>query len=285
MPVSLRTEIEINAALNFVDTHDSTPGTNKLYLAIGKTTAWSNEAAPDTPLNNTDDDTSFWDNMIGLVKVSSTDTVFVVPNNVWTINTQYYVFDTSSTTGYEDAFYIKNLNREVYQCVTAAPANGLSTVEPLGDGGGSNIDTADNYSWKYLYTISSSDYTDMMEDEDSAWLVVNHGDNEDGSDANRAVDTNGVGNALFILGAKSVMVRAKLKDDAGGGLPDTGIVYRQVAIIRNPKATDGTTTLSAETVLVANATLYSGQMFYLENRLATNRAPEQSETVKVVVNF
>jgi hypothetical protein len=285
MPVSLRTDIEINAALNFVDTHDSSPGTNKLYLAIGRDLAWSNEASPPTPTNNTDNDIEFWDKMIGMVVVSPTDTVFVVPNSVWKTDTQYSVYDTSSTTGYEGSFYIKNLNHEVYQCVGVPAGSQLSTVEPQGDNGGVAQLLADGYTWKYLYTVSSADYADMMEDEDSAWLVVNHGDNEDTTDTYRATNAAGVGNSLFILGATAVMIRAKLKDKLNGGLDDVGVVYRQVAIIRNPLATDGTSILTAPTVEKADATLNSGQMLYLENRFATARAIGQSETVKVVINF
>jgi len=276
MSVSLRTELEVNAALSFIDTHDATPGTNNIYVGIGKSTPWPDELNPPVPLNNIQEMKNFWDNLIGLQKVKLTDISFVAPRINWTASTEYYLFDETSETAYNKSFYIMNRNAEVYKCVGKSGIGVLSTIEPTGHNNGATIVLSDGYSWDFMYDISPKDFADMMTNN---WMYVNWGDSQS---INQGL--YGDVNAIFTLGAKYAMMRINLKDTASGGLPDT-TQYRQVAVIRNPLDQTGLALQSGTTVLPASLTPYSGQMLYLENKYAIQRNPGQSEETKIVIIF
>jgi len=279
MAVSLRTELEVNAALNYVDTHDASPGSNKIYVAIGRTAVWSNELSPDVPKDNIEDMKLFWDGLIGMQLVEATDIAFVVPRNDWVTATEYFLFDETSETAYDGNFYTMNDSLEVYKCVGKVGGPGtLTTVKPVGHNGGAVIDNSgtDGYSWQYMYKITPQNHSDMMTD---AWMYVNWGDSEDADQTNF-----GDVNAPYTLGAKYAMTRIKLVDNAGGGLPDN-LAYRQLAIIRNPLDNGGVNPATGTTVLPAGLTDYTGQMLYLENKQAITRNPGQSEELKVIVSF
>jgi len=277
MPVSLRTDLEVNAALNFVDTHDSTPGTNNVYVGIGKSTPWVDELNPPVPLDTIQDMKGFWNNLIGLQKVELTDISFVVPRINWTASTEYYLFDETSVTAYNQSFYVMNSNLEVYKCVGKTGGVGsLSTIEPTGHNNGATIVLADGYSWDFMYDISPQDFADMMT---NTWMYVNWGDSQS---LNQGL--YGDVDAVYTLGAKYAMVRINLKDTASGGLPDN-TQYRQVAVIRNPLDQTSLALQAGTTVLPASLTPYSGQMLYLENKYVIQRNPGQSEEIKIVITF
>ena len=133
---------------------------NSVYVAIGKSDAWSTttsdltDTTAFTPSDRIDDLSEAYQNMIGMKKVLSTDVSHVVPRHTWTSGTSYIAWDSDDATIYDKAFYIISSEFKVYKCITAG--GGASTVEPT------HINTnptaeSDGYFWKYLFTVTVTD--------------------------------------------------------------------------------------------------------------------------------
>jgi hypothetical protein len=139
------------------------------YVFIGKNTPYANDASPDVITDSAYDEKSIWDNMIAAKRVTGNDVELVVPRIYWTANTRYMQFDDKLTVEtlttanvsntVQDIYpmYILNSEGDVYLCLSNnITAN--STVEPTGENLSANgiIQTADQYLWKYMYTIKPS---------------------------------------------------------------------------------------------------------------------------------
>jgi len=276
MSTIITTEFRVHNARNFVDLYNSSPSiANRLYVAIGRGIAnpWIDDALPPAPVDMPDEITNFWLYMNGAQKVATTEIALAVPRIDWTAGIEYDLFDPTSVTAYADSFYVVNSEFRVYQVASKTGAGIITVTEPLGTNGGAPINTGDGYTWQYLYDISLSDSLNLV---NSDWIVVNWGDNE-------SIEQAAVGdvNAYLTLGAKYVLVKAKLLDT---GLP-TGIEYRQVGIVSNPLLNDGVTLATATIVSKADLTIESGQTVHIENRTPITRNPGQSEDIKLVVQF
>lgn len=146
------------------------------YDGDSTTSPFSDIFVPE-PVDSIDEFNEIYDDMISLKRVTRSDVSPVIRKRTWTSNITYdmYKHDYSpiklSATGqsklYDSQFYIINKNFEVYKClyngqVPESPyTNGKpSTIEPIGTGdSGTNIvSTSDGYKWKYMYTLSISDY-------------------------------------------------------------------------------------------------------------------------------
>jgi len=135
----------------------SEPSNSNLYMVFGKTIAWANDSSPPTantmPVNHID----VWNNAIGAKRVTGFDVSHVIKRYNWTANTVYTQYDDRNQNIYDDdiKFYVMNSEYSVYKCLYNAN-NALSTSEPLTVSTTSILQTADNYIWKYMYTVSSS---------------------------------------------------------------------------------------------------------------------------------
>lgn len=140
-----------------------------LYVALGKHTAFSNEASPPDPINSTDDTYILpYDTAIVAKAVKPYNTA--TPNNVtsdiqvmiprvdWTSNTSYSAYRSSSANvGYVGVF--GPTSYDVFKCLSNN--DGLSQVRSqyAPDLGATNAsddiyNTADGYQWKYMYSVS-----------------------------------------------------------------------------------------------------------------------------------
>jgi len=141
-------------AEQFVEGFDETSTASTFYLFIGKTLAWDNEAVPPVPTLDTENQFEIYSDMIAVKKIVSSNASYAAPRNVWTSGQVYAEYSSSSTTLYSSAFYVETGTGDVYKCLSN---NGgvASTIQPTGTGL-SNIETADGYVWKYMFTITSA---------------------------------------------------------------------------------------------------------------------------------
>ena len=278
MHTVLKSDLEVLNAKNFISDLDSVPSqTHRLYIGLSRTTAWADDTNPPTPTDTADAEAEFWSELIGVQNVDVTDIRFVAPRVNWTSGTEYYVFDAASATAFSDDFYVINGNLEVYTCVAKSGPGITASVEPTGHNNGANIVTGDGFTWKFLYKVTLAEFNDMMTD---SWMVVNWDTSDVISDQYNFGDVD----AYKTLGAKYVMIRTDLVDASSGGLPDAGIIYRQVAVIYDP-LDNGSSLLTSTIALPAGLTTGSGDMVYLENKSPISRNIGQSETVKLVLEF
>lgn len=133
------------------------------YVFIGKSTNYANESVPDNIIDSVADEKTIWDNMFAAKRVTGNDVHLVIPKYTWTANNKYRQYDDRVkledllTNNNTKAMYVITSENNVYKCLcNNVSAN--STVEPTGDFSSSNgfISTADDYMWKYMYSIKPS---------------------------------------------------------------------------------------------------------------------------------
>ena len=154
------------------------------FITLGKTTEWSDEENPDTPTDNICDLNQLRRDIILAKNVASSDICHLARRVDWESGTVYDAYDheygrpyidvfgsagdttyhqaTSGATALADAnFYVITNEYKVYKCLDNN--NGAaSTVKPTATGT-SVFTLSDNYKWKFLFQISSSDQTKFLD--------------------------------------------------------------------------------------------------------------------------
>lgn len=141
--------------------HDIANTETNLYLTIGKVTAWPNDAAPPQTNSSVTVFNEIYKNMIGAKLITGNDVYHVIPRIDWQANTSYSAYDhcTCSLLLYDYPnvkFYVVTSDWNVYKCL-GNNNGGLSTVMPTSTLTTGTTTTADNYIWKYMYTISPAE--------------------------------------------------------------------------------------------------------------------------------
>lgn len=169
MPTSISTrKLSYNSAKLWRDAilNASTNTCPVLYVTIGNSVPFNNEASPDSIVDTINAEKQAWDNIFAAKRATGNDVELVIPRVNWTSNTKYRQYDdtidvedliTPNTTQNLKPMYVMTNARNVYKCL-ANSAGANSTVEPSGDytTSNGNISTADGYIWKYMYNVKPS---------------------------------------------------------------------------------------------------------------------------------
>ena len=156
---------------------------SKIYLFTGRSQDWTQEKYsgvtavtefdPPEPYDSFNDMNETFDDMISLKRVTRSDVSKVIRKITWKEGVKYdmykndYTPDNLSINGqsklYDSQFYVMNSNYQVYKCIyngesPSYPNGRASTVEPTGNSTTIIESSADGYRWKYMYTITISDY-------------------------------------------------------------------------------------------------------------------------------
>lgn len=177
MSAIITDQFRILNAKNFVSA--ATSFTNSYYSFIGLPNATDYSSSwdqnPPSPKDSFEQENDYWDTMIALKKIPSSDIRQVVRKVVWRSGTTYdmYRHDISrtntsqpseATSLYSANYYVINEDYRVYICLyngidpenpTGRPSLDqplFTDLEPRPAG-----DSGDGYIWKYLYTIKPSD--------------------------------------------------------------------------------------------------------------------------------
>ena len=170
------------------------------HFAIGRTTAWDDEEAPETPLDSEKYIKEFRNNIIFTQVLSSADICHLTRRIDWESGTVYDSYDDaysvnmpaySGATSLADAdFYVITDENKVYKCLDNN-SNGQSTIKPSSTST-STFTLSDDYTWKFLFQVSSSDQTRFL---DAANIPVRKLTGNPQHDVNGALDdilvTNG----------------------------------------------------------------------------------------------
>ena len=293
MPRILKKNNRVSNAKNFRDSLgrvDPTP--DYLYLFFGKESVWLDEDNPDTPTEDITDEFETRNAIVGIKKISQSDTAFVVARNTWTSGTVYAEYDADDSALFTKAFYVITSNNNVYKCLDNN-SGGTSIVEPTGTST-SPVSTGDGYQWKFMYNLSSSMISEFLTND---WLPVPTGGQR--TSFQTAVESNasysagnppgGHGsNPIEELGANNVMISQTLDKDESGVFP-VNDDYRQFGLWKNPKltSTGNAATGSTYTVNDSNSDINeaTGSILYVDNRKAIARSSEQAESFKLVMTF
>jgi len=156
-----------------------------LWLFFARSSTWVNENGdpdnPPNPIDNQEQAFNLYDQMLGLKKVQSSNIRGVIRNNTWTINKVYDVYRhdygsetqpysndfiagrTSETKLYETDYYVVTSEFKIYKCLdNNNQAN--STIEPTSISS-APFKESDGYVWKYMYSLSASDFEKFKTDD------------------------------------------------------------------------------------------------------------------------
>ena len=177
MSAIITDQLRISQAKKFVES--VTSGSDTYYTFIGLPNASDYQSDWDTnppaPKDSFDQENDYWDTMIALKKVTTTNSKQIVKKVTWTSGTTYDMYrhditrsNTSKPSGatslYSANYFVVNQDYKVYICLS----NGTDPENPNGRPSLSEPtftdleprkagESGDGYIWKYLYTIKPSD--------------------------------------------------------------------------------------------------------------------------------
>lgn len=235
MSAIITDQIRILNAKNFVSGVSSSVNSYYSFVGLPNSSDYQTDwdVNPPSPKDNFDEENQYWDTMIALKKINSSDVRLVVPKRIWKSGTIYdmYRHDYSrsniakvsgSTNLYSSSYYVLNSDYRVYVCLQNGTnpdtPNGkpsldeptFTDLEPRSAG-----DSGDGYIWKYLYTIKPSEVvkfetTDFMPVPND-WLTATE---------NSAVRDNAVDGSIKIVTIT----------DRGVGVGTANSIYNRVPI-------------------------------------------------------
>jgi hypothetical protein len=154
MPNIVTSRIKFFTADQIVESVSESANT-KLYLFIGRPYTWNNENIPETPVDIEGLQYQLWDSMIGMKRISATDTENVTRRINWRKFSVYTPFDDRDPKLYEKPFYVLTGEYRVYKCIDNY--NGAQSLYEPSSTSFEVFTTSDGYKWKYMYTIGASD--------------------------------------------------------------------------------------------------------------------------------
>ena len=149
---------------------------NVYYLMIGKSTPFTTatsggtDVSPATPADDITTEFYTWDQATALKNIASGDISYAVPRRDWSNSTTYDMYEsnisTSNTTTsgaasiYESTFFFRTSDNRVYKVMDNNSGAAYSGAEPTSES--TSLFTLGGYTLKYMYTISTSDFTKFM---------------------------------------------------------------------------------------------------------------------------
>jgi len=135
-------------------------GSDFWHVFVSRPYPWTTETSPDAVTGAEQVTSQTWADMVGLVRIDSSNASLVVPRYDWVSGTTYPAYD--HRVDYSDPsnpiqFYVLVDDVRVYKCLFNA-YDEPSTVRPTTTGSLTET-TSDGYQWKYLYSLTSADQT------------------------------------------------------------------------------------------------------------------------------
>ena len=149
-----------------------------LWLFFARSDTWGGGLPPD-PTDNQEAAFNIYDQMLGLKKINASDIRGVIRNNTWQSGETYDIYrhdyGTEVGTGqyiagleseiklYETKYYVVTSEFRVYKCLNNNNAS-ASTEEPSSTSS-APFTTTDGYVWKYMYSVTASDFEKFKTDD------------------------------------------------------------------------------------------------------------------------
>ena len=250
MAAIITDQIRILNAKNFVAGVTSTANAYYSFIGLPNPTDvqsdWDSD--PPSPKDNFEEEDSYWDTMVALKKINSSDVRRVVPRRKWTSGTTYDMYrndysrtNTAAVSGatnlYAATYFVVNSDYRVYECLENGTdpdnPNGkpsldeptFTDLEPRSAG-----TSGDGYLWKYLYTIKPGD---IVKFESTDYIPV-PSDWETGTE-NSAVRANAVDGSIKVVTISN----------RGVGIGTADAVYTKVPIKGNGSGAECTITIDS----------------------------------------
>jgi hypothetical protein len=145
----LRQEFHTNLANQFV--RDTQLLKTNLYYFLGQVSPWGSPDTPPADVLSLEQDLNVRDNMLYINKIMPNDITLCIPRYDWQTGVVYARWDDSVPMA-SSVYYVVTTDYRVYKCLDNN--NGEpSTVMPTEADGLYVFRGADNYVWKYMYSI------------------------------------------------------------------------------------------------------------------------------------
>ncbi|NBT46116.1 MAG: hypothetical protein EBT06_14720 [Gammaproteobacteria bacterium] len=138
----------------------SEPSSSNVYLTFGRAATWANDAAPPQANSSAINTNEIWKNMIGGKRITGNNIRHAIPRINWTSGVVYDPYDDliDSLELYNSSynFYVMTSEHNVFKCLSnnnGAP----STVMPNILVTTTHFQTADGYTWKYMYSLTAEE--------------------------------------------------------------------------------------------------------------------------------
>ena len=294
MAAIITDQIRILNAKNFVSGVTSSANAYYSFIGLPNPNDYQSDwdTTPPSPKDNFTEENDYWDTMVALKKINSSDVRQVIPKRNWASGTTYDMYrhdysrsKTAAVSGatnlYASFHYVMNTEYQVYICLQNGsnpdnPAGRPSLDEPTftdlepRSAGSSN----DGYVWKYMYTITPSDVikfetTDFMSvpaDWSTATGTAAVRDNAvDGSIKIVTVTDRGVG-----LGtANRTYTRVPIKGD-GSDAECTVVINNDSKVDTVTVSNQGTGNQIARVGVVENPEVSTGTLLSVDKAAAVN---------------
>jgi hypothetical protein len=137
--------------------------TDYYYIFLGKTTSWTNDTVPSTPIDTRDDETQTRRDIMAVKRVQPNDAVLMINRVDWTTDVVYNAYDSDDVLqNLSHDFYVMNSNYRIYKCVFSPETP--STIQPTASSVGPQT-LADGYAWQFLYEVPVGDRAKFLTSE------------------------------------------------------------------------------------------------------------------------
>jgi hypothetical protein len=267
MSAIITDQLRILNAKQFVTSVASTTSSYYTFVGLPNATQVSStwDTTPPDPRDNFDEENNYWDTIIALKKINSSDVKQVIRKITWQSGITYDMYrhdikaenqskPSNAISLYEANYYVINSDYKVYICLQ----NGTDPENPSGK---ASLDeptftdlepreagtSGDGYIWKYLYTIKPSDIIKF----DSTNFMPVPSDWETGTD-NAAVRNNA---------ASSGQLKIVTVVNRGVGLGTANRTYTRVPIKGDGTGAEATVVINNNSK-VESVTISSGGSGY-----------------------
>ena len=138
---------------------------SNVYIGVGKPTAWQDsdpslsdftDSAAPAPSDTIDNLNQARANMVGIKLLNDNDVSHVAPRYDWAAGQVYDTWDSNDANIFEKRFYVLTNDFKVYKCLDR-PTDLTQTSDVPTKVQAAPFNTADGYTWKYMYTIIAAD--------------------------------------------------------------------------------------------------------------------------------
>ena len=291
MAAIITDQLRILNAKNFVACVQSS--TNSYYAFIGLPNATDYQSTWDTnppsPKDNLNESNDYWDTMLAMKKINSSDISQVVRKSRWSSGLTYDMWrndisrdnpslPSGSFDVYSANYYVMNSDYRVYICLynNASPENNFQGGPSIDEPGFTDLEpraagsSGDGYIWKYLYTIKPSQ---AIKFDSTDYIPVPANWDSPGSD-NIAMRQNATTSGQL----KIVTVRNR-----GVGLGTANVTYTRVPIVGDGTGAEATVVVNNDSK-VESVTISSGGSGYTFGTVDLETGGVPSGSTKPVFN-
>ena len=261
MAAIITDQIRILNAKNFVSGVSSSVNSYYAFVGLPNPTSIADDwnDSPPSPTDNLDRYNAYWDTIIGMKKITSSDVKQVVRKVTWSSGSTYDYYrpdysisnvpkNSNGVSLYSANYYLLNSDYRVYICLqngtTPETPDGkpsldeptFTDLEPRAAG-----TSGDGYIWKYLYTIKPSD---LIKFDSTDYMPVP-------ADWETNTDHAGVRDNAVDGGVKVVVIK-----DRGTGIGTANRTYTRVPIKGDGSGAECTVVINSdqaiESVTISN---------------------------------